>query len=92
MNIRSIHKHFNGLCIFLCTTDIKFDIICLFETWLEKDTFDFRIDGFSSYNYYSKLNKSDGITVFIRNSIKINSILFGEINFCSFMKLLYCIK
>lgn len=87
MNIRSIHKHFNELLIFLSTTNIKFDIICLFETWLEKDTFDFTMDGFSSFNYYSKLNKSDGITVFMRNSIKINSVNLGEISFCSSLNL-----
>lgn len=87
MNIRSIHKHFSELFVFLNTTDIKFDIICLFETWLEKDTFDFTMDGFSSINYYSKLNKSDGITVFMRNSIKINSVNLGELNFCSSLNL-----
>jgi len=87
MNIRSIHKHFNELIIFLSTSDIKFDIICLFETWLENDTFDFHIDGFKSYNYYKKLNKSDGITVFIRNSCKVNSVHLGLINYCSSMNL-----
>lgn len=55
----------------------------MFETWLEKDTFVFHIDGFTSYNYYKKLNKSGGITVFIRNSFKIDSVDLGLINYCS---------
>jgi len=69
MNIRSLSKHFDELIVFLDSCNIKFDVICLYETWLADNKLDYYIDGYDNYKYYSKLNKSDGISVYINSSI-----------------------
>jgi len=83
MNIRSLSKHFDELIVFLDSCNTKFDVICLYETWLVDNKLDYYIDGYDNYNYYSKLNKSDGISVYINSSFQVNSVILGKIDFCS---------
>lgn len=65
MNIRSIYKHFDVFIVILITS-------C--ETWLENNSSNFGIDGYTNYNYYRKFNKSDKILVFIRNVLSVVSV------------------
>lgn len=83
MNIRSLSRHFDELIVFLNSSKVKFDIICLNETWLAENVLDFNIDGYVNYNYYSKLNKSDGISVYINNLIPVTFVKLGVIDYCS---------
>lgn len=73
--------------VFLNSCINKFDIICLFETWIVDDKLKFDIDGYINYNFYSKWDKSDGILVCINNLIQVNYVKFADIYFCSFLHL-----
>ena len=83
LNIRSIRKHFNELLVVLSSANIKFDIIMLSETWLDNNIGNFDIKGYNCYNHYSSLNISDGISVYIRDSIIVNDVITGGVNHCS---------
>lgn len=67
----------------LSSTKFKCDIIMLSETWLDNDIGNFHIKGYNCYNHYSSLNISDGITVYIKDSIIVNDVITGEVNHCS---------
>lgn len=55
----------------------------LSETWLDNNIGNFDIKGYNCYNHYSSLNISDGISVYIKDSIIVNNIIIGSINHCS---------
>lgn len=73
MNIRSIMRHFDELVLLLDTYTLGFDIIVLCETWLDYD-FKFLLNGYQTINSIGKLNKSDGVTIFIKEPIKLTNI------------------
>lgn len=83
MNIRSICKHFDEFIIFLNNCEVIFDVICLVETWLDDNSLEFEIEGYINFNYYRKLNKSDGISIYIRNTINVNTINYDVVDHCS---------
>lgn len=70
LNIRSAYKHFDELLIFIQSCDLSnCDIIILGETRLIDQTESFRIPGFSTIFNNSKLNKNDGVLIFINDKI-----------------------
>lgn len=65
LNIRSLKLHFDELALFLSTQEFNFNIIILGKTWLQHD-FKFNLSGYQIVNSIGTLNKSDGITTFIK--------------------------
>jgi len=80
VNIQLICKHFNEFIVFLSNSKIIFDIIYLVEICLENNSLNFEIE---VYNYYRKLNKSDEISLYIRNVLRVNPVSLGVIDLCS---------
>lgn len=69
----SISAHLNDLPILLGSVENYFNIIILCETWLLND-YEFKLNGYKTINLLGTLNKSDGVTVLIRESINILKI------------------
>ena len=86
MNIRSIRRHFDELVLLLDTYTLSFDIIVLCETWLDYD-FKFLLNGYQTINSIGKLNKSDGVTIFIKEPIKLTNIKENVISNCNSIEL-----
>lgn len=82
MNIRSIRSHFDELVLLLNTYTLNFDIIVLSETWLDYD-FKFVINGYQTINSIGKLNKSDGVTVLVKETIRLSNIKENIIPNCN---------
>lgn len=80
LNIRSIFANFDELVLMLDSNDSNFDIIVLTETWLLFD-FNFKLNGYHTINSLGKINKNDGVTVFIKNSLKIINISYNIITY-----------
>lgn len=79
--VRSTRKHFNELLVVLSSAYIKFDIIMLSETRLDNNIGDSDIKRYNCYNHYSSLKYiSDGISVYIKDSIIVNDVITGGIN------------
>jgi hypothetical protein len=70
MNIRNIKLHKDELAIYLDSINVKFDVIILSETWLGYD-FKYILNGYQTINSISKFNKCDGITIFVKENIKL---------------------
>ena len=80
-NIRSLNSNFNKLEIFIENLEIKPYIVVCVETWkLECNNY-FSLKGYKTYYNYSKLNKSDGVVVFIVDNINetTNIIEIGKL-------------
>lgn len=73
MNISSIKCHFDELLVLLSTSVVNVDIVVLYETWL-LNYVNFFINGYQSFNSLSVNNKSDGVTLFIKNSYQVKNI------------------
>lgn len=63
INIRSIECNLDE--ILLSTINDKFDIIVLSETWLTNN-YNISLLGYKHYHCLGTLNKSDGISIFVR--------------------------
>ncbi|XP_029348265.1 LOW QUALITY PROTEIN: E3 ubiquitin-protein ligase Smurf1-like [Acyrthosiphon pisum] len=72
MNISSIKCHFDELLVLLSTSVVNVDIVVLYETWLLNDV-NFFINGYQSFNSLGVNNKSDGVTLFIKNSYQVKN-------------------
>jgi hypothetical protein len=73
INIRSINNHFNELAMLLGSIKNYFSIIVLCETWLLNDV-EFTLNGYKSINSLGTLNKSDGVSKLIKESLNILQI------------------
>jgi len=77
MNIRSIRLHFVELVLLLNTNALNLDvpssIVVLSETCLDYD-FKFALNGYQTINFIGKLNKSDRVTIYIKESINLTNI------------------
>lgn len=82
MNIKSIRSHFDELVLLLNTYTLNVDIIVLSETWLDYD-FKFAINGYQTINSIGKFNKCDGVTVFVKEIIKLSNIKENVIPNCN---------
>ncbi|CAI6345671.1 unnamed protein product [Macrosiphum euphorbiae] len=83
MNISSIKCHFDELLVLLSTSVVNFDIVVLYETWLLNDV-NFIINGYQSFNSLDVNNKSDGVTLFIKNSYQVKNVctnLMSNVNY-----------
>lgn len=75
-NIRSINKHFDEFTLYLNSDKFScnLDIIILTETWHNIDLCDFEIPGYRIYFSTVKRNQNDGIIVFTRSHLSVESI------------------
>lgn len=70
VNIRSLNANYNKLLVFLKSLEIKPSIIICTETWnLDHYEF-FNIEGYRMYYNGSRINKSDGVVVYIQNALE----------------------
>lgn len=68
-NIRSITKNYNEFTAFLSQFSNQFDCIVLSETWNILDTSMFQISGYDILYNGGNYNKSDGVVVYVRDSL-----------------------
>lgn len=82
VNIRSIYKNYDELCIFLSQFKEKFDVIVLSETFQIYDKNIFHMNGYNMIYNEGRINKNDGVVVFLRAHLEHNFkiIKIGEIN------------
>jgi len=88
INISSISAHFNDLAILLGSVVSYFDIIVLCETWLLND-YQFKLNGYKTINSLGIFNKSDGVTVLIRQSINVLQIEKQILLNCNSIQLIF---
>lgn len=70
VNIRSLNSNYNKLLVFLKNLQIKPNIIVCTETWNMDHYEFFNIDGYKMYYNESKINKSDGVVLYILNELE----------------------
>jgi len=73
MSISSIKCHFNELLVLLNISIVNLHIVVLYETWLLNDL-NFIINGYQSLNSLAVNNKSDGVTIFIKNRYQVKNV------------------
>lgn len=66
-NIRSLQQNFDYFVVSLTRVATIFDVIVLTECWLNGDTIIPQIPGYSSYCTKKYINKSGGVTAYVRN-------------------------
>lgn len=74
-NIRSIRKNFNELLVYLDSEFDCVDIVVLSECWLRDIGDNYAIPGYSMYCNESRFNKNDGVIVYIKDTISVESIV-----------------
>lgn len=82
MNIRSLKANIDELLLLLNSINHSFDVIVLSETWLNEDI-NFLINGYESIHSLCKLNKSDGLSIFVSNICKIKNFRKHIISNCN---------
>ncbi len=83
LNISSLNRNFDKLCLFLSSIDVEFEIIILTETF-KHDNFEkspFAIKNYSMLYNHGDYNKNDGVVVYIRSDLQFNYnvVLLGSI-------------
>ena len=83
LNIRSLPKNGDTLIAYLDTLNHQFDIICLSETWLNKNRLIENL--FPNYNQYHSMRPSEqpsggGVAVFIHNRINSSELIHLSCN------------
>lgn len=73
LNIRSIRKHFDELCIFLNSLEFELNIIILTETQM-RETIPYSIPGYKTFSLPSNHTSHDGLTIFYKEH-KISDVL-----------------
>jgi len=91
LNIRSIRLHFDELSLFLESNNCDFDVIVLSETWLAHD-FKFILNGYQSINSISNFNKSDGVTILIKEQVNLINVRDNIISNCNSLELKFKIN
>nr|CAH7753298.1 unnamed protein product [Callosobruchus chinensis] len=66
INIRSINKNINELCVLLQILDYCFDIVVLSETFLVNDTNLIKIPNYNLFYNEGHVNKNDGVLVYVK--------------------------
>ena len=69
VNIRSINKNINSLELYLNLLNNKPDVIVCSEAWLRSCNGFVNIDQYNYYSNDSKINKSDGVVVFVKENL-----------------------
>ena len=82
INIRSLHKNFDGLKSFLSCLPKTPDIIALTETWLQEHTKHlYSMEGYDSFHLVRNNREHGGITIFAKCEFKANTLTqFSFIN------------
>ena len=90
-NIRGIEKNFENLTSYLSTLKSKFNIICLTECHITKETADsdlekYKIDGYQFFHVKSSI-KFGGVIVYIKDSFEARCIeeLSGTNSTCDYL-------
>lgn len=80
-NIRSYGKHIDEFLVLLQGIKCKFNCIILTEAWLNHQGDLMHIDGYNTFRSYNNLNQSDGIVVYIDDSLSVscNQLLIGGV-------------
>lgn len=73
INIRSLDANFNKLQIFIERLEIKPCIIICVESWNLDYSNYFVLQGYKMFYNNSRINKSDGVVVYIEDSIEENT-------------------
>ena len=68
INIRSLNANFSKLQVFLYELEIQPNIVCT-ETWNLEHSSLFNIVGYKMFYNNSKINKSDGVIIYIKDNI-----------------------
>lgn len=83
-NIRSLKKNYDELLVYLDIFGLKsVDVLVLSETFnLGEEVSSFPLAGYNIFYNESKLNKNDGLVIYVRDSINVDSsvVNLGEIN------------
>jgi len=87
INIRSTNANFDNLIGILETIQNRFSVILLSETWLLEEK-DICLNGYQKIHLLRILNKSDGLSVYIKNEISIIGCKTNIILYCNFLELI----
>jgi hypothetical protein len=71
INIRSINRNFEMLEVLLHELKIGFDAIVLTECWLNRDTIQREIEGYTVHHSQRHYNQNDGIVIYIRRELSV---------------------
>jgi len=74
LNINIIKAHFDDLATYLSSIKEHFDVIIWTETWVLMD-FSYILNDFISINSIGIFNKCDGVTILVKNNIKMLRII-----------------
>jgi len=69
MNICSLRKHFDELCIVLDSVETKFKVIILTEAWLGLDDIsinNFQINGYTVHSSECNKNINGGVVIYLK--------------------------
>jgi len=78
-NIRSVRANFDDL-VLLLENDSQYkrvDIIILTETWHNVEDCVYSISGYNTYFSSVKRNQNDGLTLFVKQNLRINLYEYG---------------
>jgi len=81
MNICSIQKHFDELCIILDNIETKFEVIILTAAWLGLEGIsinNFQMNGYTVHASERNKNKNDKVVIYLKNTLHVISV--SEIN------------
>ena len=75
LNIRSLTANIDILNAFLCSLNIKFDVLCLTESWLNSSTKDLiHMNNYNSVHSLRPFKRGGGVSIFINNNISYKLI------------------
>lgn len=71
-NIRSYNKNIDEFMVVLDSLSFKFNCIVLTEAWLNNESNIVSLNGYNMYRSYNSLNQSDGLVIYIDNSLSVS--------------------
>ena len=83
VNVRSLNENFSKLEVFIESLKTKPSVVVCAESWLIESVEFFQLPGYKIYYNESKINKSDGVVVYIKNDITqdTKTITIDRLNF-----------
>ena len=80
-NVRSYFKNFDEFYFMLSQSKLKFDIIVLTETWCSSNDVQLcHVEGYRGYHCFRKDKCGGGVSIFITESLKSDSLDFNICN------------
>ncbi|KAG5888731.1 hypothetical protein JTB14_023806 [Gonioctena quinquepunctata] len=86
-NIRSMHKNFEELLIYIESELCNIDIIILSETWNMSSVNNYFIPLFSIHYNESKFNNNDGLIVYTKNTLNIKNVIIQKFSECNILRI-----